>query len=144
MATQLVTVEDTMKPTFIVPKDTTVNCGSTDTSFTGVPTNVADDCDADPNLTFSDTQAAGSCTGEFTITRAWRLEDTCGNVLIQNQIINSIDTIAPMITTEAMDTIYDCSGTSANTAFNNWLMTCLLYTSPSPRDATLSRMPSSA
>ena len=25
-----------------------------------------------------------------------------------------------------------------------WLYTCLLYTSPSPRDATLSRMPSSA
>ena len=25
-----------------------------------------------------------------------------------------------------------------------WLKTCLLYTSPSPRDATLSRMPSSA
>ena len=25
-----------------------------------------------------------------------------------------------------------------------WLSTCLLYTSPSPRDATLSRMPSSA
>ena len=27
---------------------------------------------------------------------------------------------------------------------NNKLITCLLYTSPSPRDATLSRMPSSA
>ena len=25
-----------------------------------------------------------------------------------------------------------------------WIMNCLLYTSPSPRDATLSRMPSSA
>ena len=33
--------------------------------------------------------------------------------------------------------------------FDNWIhepsyLTCLLYTSPSPRDATLSRMPSSA
>ena len=28
--------------------------------------------------------------------------------------------------------------------FNDWYETCLLYTSPSPRDATLSRMPSSA
>ena len=26
----------------------------------------------------------------------------------------------------------------------NWIASCLLYTSPSPRDATLSRMPSSA
>ena len=28
--------------------------------------------------------------------------------------------------------------------FVTWGITCLLYTSPSPRDATLSRMPSSA
>ena len=28
--------------------------------------------------------------------------------------------------------------------YNNGIGTCLLYTSPSPRDATLSRMPSSA
>ena len=28
--------------------------------------------------------------------------------------------------------------------FNAWEKNCLLYTSPSPRDATLSRMPSSA
>ena len=30
------------------------------------------------------------------------------------------------------------------TADIGWVYTCLLYTSPSPRDATLSRMPSSA
>ena len=29
-------------------------------------------------------------------------------------------------------------------AFPNQILACLLYTSPSPRDATLSRMPSSA
>ena len=29
-------------------------------------------------------------------------------------------------------------------AFNEWYETCLLYTSPSPRDRTRSRMPSSA
>ena len=28
--------------------------------------------------------------------------------------------------------------------YNGWYEVCLLYTSPSPRDATLSRMPSSA
>ena len=29
-------------------------------------------------------------------------------------------------------------------AFQQWHQPCLLYTSPSPRDATLSRMPASA
>ena len=31
-----------------------------------------------------------------------------------------------------------------NFNIHGWIWTCLLYTSPSPRDATLSRMPSSA
>ena len=41
---------------------------------------------------------------------------------------------------------YDVKGTApANSKYASmWLYTCLLYTSPSPRDATLSRMPSSA
>ena len=33
---------------------------------------------------------------------------------------------------------------AAIVAATSWLFNCLLYTSPSPRDATLSRMPSSA
>ena len=35
-------------------------------------------------------------------------------------------------------------GKNSNIQDNSVLHTCLLYTSPSPRDATLSRMPSSA
>ena len=35
-------------------------------------------------------------------------------------------------------------GTIIGFILDNWFGTCLLYTSPSPRDATLSRMPSSA
>ena len=38
--------------------------------------------------------------------------------------------------------IDDCTGVSCSG--NGWCIDCLLYTSPSPRDATLSRMPSSA
>ena len=36
------------------------------------------------------------------------------------------------------------SDLTLNGGANDALITCLLYTSPSPRDATLSRMPSSA
>ena len=35
-------------------------------------------------------------------------------------------------------------GTKARAGIGIWSMTCLLYTSPSPRDRSLSRMPSSA
>ena len=40
------------------------------------------------------------------------------------------------------DVVYNAN--PANGAYVGWVYTCLLYTSPSPRDATLSRMPSSA
>ena len=39
--------------------------------------------------------------------------------------------------------VYESNHPNIATSYNN-LSSCLLYTSPSPRDATLSRMPSSA
>ena len=39
---------------------------------------------------------------------------------------------------------YDCTGWAKAHPGGSLFITCLLYTSPSPRDATLSRMPSSA
>ena len=43
---------------------------------------------------------------------------------------------------DRVDEVFDCSRSVRN---KRWLyISCLLYTSPSPRDATLSRMPSSA
>ena len=44
----------------------------------------------------------------------------------------------------ALPRVRDFRGTSAKGFDGNGNYTCLLYTSPSPRDATLSRMPSSA
>ena len=38
----------------------------------------------------------------------------------------------------------DGAGTKSSLAYMYWKKTCLLYTSPSPRDRTRSRMPSSA
>ena len=38
----------------------------------------------------------------------------------------------------------DLDGKAKQAFSNGWFGLCLLYTSPSPRDATLSRMPSSA
>ena len=44
----------------------------------------------------------------------------------------------------AQSFIIDKPGGCFVTSFEAYFFTCLLYTSPSPRDATLSRMPSSA
>ena len=55
---------------------------------------------------------------------------------INNLKLNVKDTV------EAMD--YEYSGSLYDTVLTTKLGNCLLYTSPSPRDRTRSRMPSSA
>ena len=61
--------------------------------------------------------------------------DGGGNDEIDMDVLNSL------IDDNLQDFINNTSVTVENHYHNN---TCLLYTSPSPRDATLSRMPSSA
>ena len=73
-----------------------------------------DNCDTDVAVDYLEWRENGVCENNYTITRKWSAIDACGNEAIGMQIL----------------TVYD--------------NTCLLYTSPSPRDATLSRMPSSA
>ena len=55
-----------------------------------------------------------------------------------NEIAVMIDTFKPLKATSRINEIDDKDYPLS------WLNNCLLYTSPSPRDATLSRMPSSA
>ena len=56
--------------------------------------------------------------------------------IMNMNLSTSKDIIKPVVTTKQI--------TSAQEIVNDVYMDCLLYTSPSPRDATLSRMPSSA
>ena len=53
-----------------------------------------------------------------------------GSINPQKQVWKGIESLAPKLNKENV--------------FIDWSQPCLLYTSPSPRDATLSRMPSSA
>ena len=57
--------------------------------------------------------------------------------ILDNQVIGN----SYLRTSENRKTRYGKSNIGQTVAINN---PCLLYTSPSPRDATLSRMPSSA
>ena len=70
--------------------------------------------DCDDNVAIDFSETTSPGVCNYLITRTWTATDNCGNEGIETQMITVQDT------------------------------TCLLYTSPSPRDATLSRMPSSA
>lgn len=121
---QLITVQDTTPPSFTVPADTILSCESaTDPSVTGIPRDTMDNCDLTPEMTFNDVRVAGSCTNQFEITRTWTLTDTCGNVFRQNQKITLIDTLPPVISAEARDSVYTCAGGGGvQVAFDDWIM----------------------
>ncbi|WP_317042312.1 gliding motility-associated C-terminal domain-containing protein, partial [Tenacibaculum finnmarkense] len=116
---QIITVEDTIKPTFTAPKDITVstdaNCVfDVSVAKTGVVSDEADNCSTGLKATFTDVEKAGTCEGTKIITRTWNLTDDCGNSTQKDQIITVEDTIKPIFTVPADITI----STDANCAFD--------------------------
>lgn len=104
------TYGDNQNPTFTVPGPITIykdeNCEyDEDPSVTGVPTNVDDNCDNTPTVSYTDAISAGSCVGETVITRTWKVTDDCGKSATQNQTITITDKIAPTFTAPANTTI---------------------------------------
>ena len=74
-------------------------------------------------------------------------QDAATKAYVDNQTINSIDELGDVDTSTTVPN----SGDLLEWNGTNWVpinpidvITCLLYTSPSPRDRTRSRMPSSA
>jgi len=100
---QLIRVFDRIDPTFTVPEDAIIfadeNCEyDADPSITGEPTDLNDNCDPMPMVTYSDVSVPGECVGEEIITRTWRVTDACSNFTMQDQIITVKDELPPIIT----------------------------------------------
>ncbi len=98
--TQMITITDESAPTFTVPSAITVDCGmAQDTSVTGSPTDVMDNCDSAPSVTWIDKdsiQLTTDCTGEISFTRSWVVTDACMNANTMDQMITTVDTVAPI------------------------------------------------
>ena len=113
-ATQIITVVDTIAPTFTRPADITVSCElRDDLTITGQPTNLSDDCDSEPDFSFVDLVIGGDCVGTGvldTIIRTWMLRDACGNYSDSTQQIILIDTTAPVLVGLITDTTIQCNG----------------------------------
>ena len=147
-ATQTITVQDTTAPELTIPADYTVECSDAMPMDDATAT---DNCGEVTIDVVSET-TAGSCAGEYTITRTFTATDDCGNSSSATQTITVQDTTAPELTIPADYTV-ECSDAMPMddaTATDNCgevtidVVSCLLYTSPSPRDYAASRMPSSA
>ena len=100
---QTITVRDNIAPTFTVPGPVTIykdeNCEyDANPDITGNPTNVNDNCDPSPGITYTDVAVPGSCMGEEIITRTWKVTDDCGNSTELEQTITAEDNTPPEIT----------------------------------------------
>lgn len=113
--TQTIIITDETAPTFTIPGDISVDCTLTqDLTVTGEPTNVLDNCDGMPAITYIDkdsVQLSPDCSGEVSFTRSWIVTDICMNSDTIDQMITTIDTVAPIAMCKDTFTLYlDANG----------------------------------
>ena len=102
-ASQTITVVDTTNPWFNnVPANTVVEC---DEIPAVADVTASDLCDANVDVVFSQTQTTGC---PYVITRTWVATDDCGNSVTATQLINVIDTTAPVLSAYPMDMTFEC------------------------------------
>jgi hypothetical protein len=78
-------------------EDATIECdASSDPSSTGSAT-ATDNCEGDVSVTYSDQIVAGSCANEQIILRTWIATNGCNATSTCVQMINVVDTKAPVI-----------------------------------------------
>ena len=104
---QTITVIDDTSPVFTsCPPDVTISCDtSPDPGNTGGSATATDNCDAAPQVTYSDADDLSGCNGTGTITRAWVATDACGNTVACVQTITVEDLMPPVISCPADVTV---------------------------------------
>lgn len=83
-------------PTFTVPDNLAVSCeDADDLSVTGEPTDIEDDTDPNPVVSFTDELVASNCPGNYSIVRLWVVTDFDGNSTAGTQVIAVQDNTPP-------------------------------------------------
>jgi hypothetical protein len=103
------TIADTTPPEMIgCPADQQVSCSGPVPDPAAVT--ALDACDPDTPVTLAQTEAAGPCPDERTITRTWTAVDDCGNQGTCVQVISVVDDTPPVLAGCAPDVRMDCGG----------------------------------
>ncbi len=81
--------------------------------------NVTDNCDPNPIVTLKEkTETIDPCTKK--ITREWEIKDVCGNITIEDQVIDVIDNNPPQFIKLPESKLFDCSKDVLK-EFNDWI-----------------------
>ena len=102
-----IAIVDTISPVVQVPADTMIYC-TADTSVANLGDAIATDNCGMPALGHINQIIPGSCPQEYTIRRIWTAVDACLHVTMDTQLIQIIDTVAPILVTPPIDTTIEC------------------------------------
>ncbi len=89
---QTITFIDEQAPNLVVPKDTTIECGSA----IPAPWHSATDACSQFKVAFSESRKNENAC-EYTLTRTWTATDACGNSVTKRQVLKVVDTQGPVI-----------------------------------------------
>ncbi len=96
----VVNIHDNVPPVITCPENVTIECDeSTSPDSTGIATAI-DDCQLNVAVTFTDSIAPGACPQEYSLTRTWTADDSCGNTSTCVQSITVEDTTPPTFVPE--------------------------------------------
>ena len=70
---------------------------------------MADNCDTDVQLDYTEVRTDGSCEDAYVLTRTWTATDDCLNVSTCVQVITVRDQTAPVLTGCPADLTIECS-----------------------------------
>ena len=104
-ASQTINVQDITAPVIdALPAASTINCPAMP-EFAQAS---ASDACGEVELSFEDVTSAGSCAGNYSVTRTWTAADACGNTSSASQTINVQDVTAPIIVNALPDQFIQC------------------------------------
>jgi HYR domain-containing protein len=105
-AQQVITSADTEAPVLSgVPANLTVECGNVPPAANVTAT---DNCVPNIMVFFEEEIENGNCAEDITVTRTWTATDNCGNTVSAQQVINSADTEAPVLSDLPPDMTVQC------------------------------------
>ncbi len=119
---QKITVVDTTVPVITgFPADATYSCASLVPAADNNSVTATDNCSSIVVTHDADVVVTGSCANRYSITRTYRVSDSCGNSTSRTQHITVNDETAPTIVNFPADATYSCA--NAVPAANNALVT---------------------
>jgi uncharacterized repeat protein (TIGR01451 family) len=137
---QTILVRDLNAPVITCPPNEAIAYGTDPVPAVTGEATALDDCDNDPNITYSDIIIYGACTGNYEIRRTWTVTDQCGNEDYCTQSIFVQDIELPEITCLVVDnqTVEANSGDQYIHPDGSWDATVVENTGVYTLNATLS------